>query len=289
MKIGRLLTGIAATTVAILSILWAYHAIRGSVSTLTRDTSAPYGRFVLSVRELFGDTTGLMRGTVALRRENEALSETVDALQVRLLFLEELQRDNANLRKALGLGLAQPSFLCADVVSKGGASGWWKTVRINKGTRDGVFRNSPVLNTSGLVGHVVSTSSDTADVLLLTDVNSKLSCYIEDAGQGARGILSGASVSGAPNELDLLHVVEPMSLAYLEKSLEVKNGAKIITSGIGGLYPRGLPVGEVVESSTDASGLFQRAKVAPFVDFASLDRVFVILNKTGPELGEGTP
>ncbi len=289
MKIERLLTSIAATTVAIFSLLWAYHAIRGSVSTLTRDATAPYGRFVLGVQSLLSDATGLVKGTETLRRENEGLTDEVDALRVRLLFLDELQRDNANLRQALGLGLAPPSFLCAEVVSRGGSSGWWKTVRINKGTRDGVFRNSPVLNTSGLVGRVVTTSSETSDVLLLTDVNSKLSCSIEDAGPGARGILSGASVSGSHHELDLLHVVEPMSLAYLDKTLEVRKGAKIITSGIGGLYPHGLPVGEVVESSVDASGLFQRAKVAPYVDFASLDRVFVILGKTKSDSGEVTP
>lgn len=263
--------------------------MRGRVSTLTREATAPYGRFVLSAREFFADATGVMRGAAARRHEKEALSNEVELLRVRLLFLEELERDNANLRKALGLGLDQTSFLCAEVVSQGGSTGWWKTVRINKGTQDGVFRNSPVLNTSGLVGRVVNTTPETADVLLLTDVNSKLSCLIEDAGQGARGILSGASVSGPDHALDLLHVVEPMSLAYLEKSIEVKKGAKIISSGIGGLYPRGLPVGEVVESSADASGLFQRAKVAPYVDFASLDRVFVILSKSPPNFEEDRP
>ncbi len=288
-KIGRLLTGITATVVAIIFVLWLYHSLRGRVSTLTRDSTAPYGRFVLDVRSLFSSVTDLAKGVTELKRENEALIDENDALRVKLLVLDEIQRDNDNLRKAIGLGLTPSSFIVAEVVSRGGATGWWKIARINKGVKDGVIRNSPVVSTSGLVGRVVETSAETADVLLLTDVNSKLSCYIEDVGQGARGILTGTGVSGAHSELDLLHFVEPMSLAYLEKSLEIKKGARIVTSGIGGLYPRGLPVGEVVESISDPSGLFQRAKVAPYVDFASIDRVFVLLGKGKPNFKEGMP
>ncbi len=288
-KIGRLLTGITATVVAVMAVLWLYHSLRGRVSTLTRDSTAPYGRFVLEVQSMFAGVTDLTKGVTDLKRENEALTDEIDALRVRLLLLEEVQRDNDNLRQAIGLGLTPSSYVCAEVVSRGGATGWWKIIRINKGVKDGVIRNSPVVNTSGLVGRVVDTSAETSDVLLLTDVNSKLSCYIEDVGEGARGILTGTGVSGSHSELDLLHLVEPMSLAYLEKSLEIKKGARIVTSGIGGLYPRGLPVGEVVESISDASGLFQRAKVAPYVDFASLDRVFVLLGKGRSDFKGGVP
>lgn len=286
MKTRRLIFHATATVVVVLSLMWLYHVLRGGVVVMTRDATAPYGRFVLSVRGFFSQAVDLTRGLAHSRLEHDELSSELSDLRIRQLFLEELQRENARLRRALDLDYAPPGFVCAEVVSRGGASGWWKTVRINKGTKHGVLRNRAVLDTQGLVGRVVSASSETADVLLLTDVNSKLSCMIEGVGSGARGILSGSGVSGSDDVLVLLHVVEPMSLAYLAKDLDVEKGARILTSGLGGLFPAGLPVGEVVDASTDSTGLFQRARVAPYVDFASLDRVFVLVGRDRPRLEE---
>jgi len=278
-KTRRLIIRATVAVGVVLSLMWFYHVLRSNMDVLTRDATAPYGRFVLSVRSFFVDASDLVRGVTRMRTEHASLSAEVADLRVRQLFLEELQLEIARLRHALDLGYAPPDFVCAEVVSRGGASGWWKTIRINKGTKHGVHRNRAVLNTRGLVGRVVSTSAETSDVLLLTDLNSKLSCVIEGVGPGTRGILSGSGVSGSEDSLALLHMVEPMSLAYLEKDLKIEKGARILTSGLGGLFPAGLPVGEVVDARTDATGLFQRARVAPYVDFASLDRVFVLVTR----------
>lgn len=266
-----------AAVAVILSLMWLYHAMLGNIGVLTRDATVPYGRFVLSVRNFFVKASDLTCDMMQIRKENAVLTAEVADLRVQQLFLEDLQLENARLRRALDLDYTPPDFVCAEVVSRGGASGWWKIIRINKGTKHGVHRNRAVLDTQGLVGRVVSTSSETADVLLLTDVNSKLSCVIAGVEAGACGILSGSGVLGLGDRLALLHVVEPMSLAYLKKDLEIKKGARILTSGLGGLFPAGLPVGEVVDISMDATGLFQRVRVAPYVNFASLNRVFVLV------------
>ena len=253
MKIRNLLIGITAVLAAVLLVLWLSSSLRASVASLIRDTNAPYGRFVVQTGALFSGTANALRNSVAIREQNAAL------------------------RQALKLKNENPSYLCADIVSRGGSSGWWNTVRINKGADEGVQRGSPVVCTDGLVGRVLEVTSDTADILLLADANSKVSCYIEGAEAGARGIVSGAGISVSHGKLDLLHVVEPMSLAYLDKAIEIKKGARVITSGLGGVYPPGLPVGEIVDVSPDSSKLFQRATVAPYADFASLNRVFVIV------------
>lgn len=287
MKIRRLIFRTTAAVGVVLSLMWLYYVLRSNIDVLTRDATAPYGRFVLAVRHFFVNTSEFARGVTQIRTEHAALSAEIADLRVRQLFLEELQLENARLRRALDLDYAVPGFVCAEVVSRGGASGWWKTIRINKGTRHGVHRNRAVLDTQGLVGRVVSASSETSDVLLLTDVNSKLSCVIAGMETGARGILSGSGVSGSSDRLELLHMVEPLSLAYLEKDLGIEKGSRILTSGLGGLFPAGLPVGEVVDARPDATGLFQRARVAPYVDFASLDRVFVLVGpgRSGTEEG----
>ena len=286
MKTRRIIIRATAAVGVVLALMWLYHVLRSGVDVLTRDATAPYGRFVLSVRGFLDNAADLTHGLARARAEREDMLSELSDLRVRQLFLEDLQRENARLRRALDLDYAPPGFVCAEVVSRGGASGWWKTIRINKGTKHGVLRNRAVLDTQGLVGRVISASTETADVLLLTDVNSKLSCVIEGVGPGARGILSGSGVSGPDDILVLLHMVEPMSLAYLAKDLEVETGARILTSGLGGLFPAGLPVGEVVDASTDSTGLFQRARVAPYVDFASLDRVFVLVGRDRPSLEE---
>ncbi len=266
-----------AVLAAVILVLWLSSSLRASVATLIRDTNAPYGRFVIQSRTLFSGTAKALRNSVAIREQNAALQTEIEQMRVRLLFLDQAERENAALRQALKLKNENPSYLCADVVSRGGASGWWNTVRINKGADDGVLRGSPVVCTDGLVGRVLEVTSSTADILLLADANSKVSCYIEGAEVGARGIVSGSGIAATHGKLDLLHVVEPMSLAYLDKAIEIKKGARVITSGLGAVYPAGLPVGEIVDVSPDSSKLFQRATVAPYVDFASLSRVFVIL------------
>lgn len=247
---------------------------------MTRDANAPYGRFVLAFRELASGTVAALRDSVEIRRQNAALASEVDELRARLIFHDETERENAALKSALKLQTANPTLLCADVVSRGGASGWWNLVRISKGAKDGISRNCAVISTEGLVGRVVETSADTADILLLTDVNSKVSCRLEGAASGARGILTGGGIYQPGDEMALMHVIEPMSLAYLDKEMEIAKGARVVTSGLGGVYPAGIPVGEVVSSTHDATRLYQSANIAPYVDFASLRRVFVILRSS---------
>ena len=247
---------------------------------MARDANAPYGRFALAFRELVSGTVAALRDSVEIRRQNAALASEVDDLRARLLFHDEMQRENTSLKRALKLQTANHAMLCAEVVSRGGASGWWNLVRISKGAKDGVTRNCAVISTEGLVGRVVETSADTADILLLTDVNSKVSCYLEGTAAGARGILTGGGIFKPGDEVELMHVIEPMSLAYLNKEMDIAKGARVITSGLGGVYPAGIPVGEVVSSIHDSTKLYQSASIAPYVDFASLSRVFVILRNS---------
>ena len=276
MNIKKVLTLGIATTSAILVVLWLSGVFRDETSAAVRDVNAPFGRFASSVRNVFSGVANSIGDAATIRAENMQLHAENERLRAQTLLLDAANRENAELRKALALQEKNHSLISAEIVSRGEASGWWNVVRIDKGRDDGVELNGAVISIDGLVGRVVEVTSETAEVLLLTDANSKVSCYIEGTDPGARGVLTGMGVQKSEGMLDLMHVVEPMSLSYIEKELEIPEGARILTSGIGGLYPSGLPVGEVVSYSSDVSRLYRRALVAPYVDFASLKRVFVM-------------
>ncbi|NLB68685.1 MAG: rod shape-determining protein MreC [Lentisphaerae bacterium] len=265
-----------ALLIAVLVVLWLSGVFRNSIASAVRDTNAPYARFFLAVRNLYHNTAAAIGDAASVRLENSQLRKEVEKLRASEVLLQKTLTENSELRKNLQLKQKESLLICAEIISRGEISGWWNIVRIDKGQDDGVELGAAVVSTEGLVGRIVERTSGTADVLLLTDANSRVSCLIEGTEAGARGILTGMGVQKSGGSLEFLHVVEPMSLSYLDKELEVKKGFKVVTSGLGGLYPSGIPVGEVVEFAQDSSRLYQRGRVAPYTDFASLKSVFVL-------------
>ena len=272
----RLLFSIGAIAIAVFVLLWLSSLLHGTMIHVSRELNAPYGRFYLFSRAAWEDLRRLFNDSVEIRSVNKELEKKLESLQTEILLLHRLKEENDTLRDALGITKASKSLVYAEIVSRGGGSGWWRTLRINKGKAHGIELNCPVVTPEGLAGRVIELTSTTADILLLTDVNSSVSCVIEGVEHGARGILSGGGILARENKFELLHVVEPMNIAYLEKDAVINEGMRVLTSGLGGVYPFGIPVGIIVSVNTDASGLFQRAHVAPFVDFAAIRRVFVL-------------
>jgi rod shape-determining protein MreC len=273
-----LLAIVVPTAIAVLVALRVSEWVRTSV----RDGIAPYERFVgWSARGLSACTAWWDAATVGAR--NQALEARVRELETELTATRALRTDNAELRRQLDCARALPVHVTAEVLSHGGADGWSQRLRVSKGRDHGIRPNCPVLAPEGLVGRIVEATASTADVLLITDANSQVACGFDPDVPSARGILAGGGVRLAgPPALQLLHTLEPLRLAYLQKDLDVPAHARVVTSGLGGVYPRGIPVGIVAETEADASGLFQRSKVVPFVDFASLRYVAVLVGGAEP-------
>ncbi len=271
MKIRRL-AGIAVLVAIIVIAVWRVPQWQRNVA---RDALAPYERFGVRAGQNIR-SWGSFRGLLA---QNQALEARVQELEAELLLLHTLRADNAELRLQLECAPRLPHHITAEVLTLGSADGWSQRIRISKGRRQGIRVNNPVVAAAGLVGRVVSASATTSDVLLITDVNSRVACAFEPDVASARGILTGTGTRIAgPAGLQLLHTIEPLRLAYLEKELELPEAARVVTSGIGGVYPRGIPVGVVAEVEQDASGLYQRATVVPFADFSSLRYVSVLID-----------
>ena len=177
--------------------------------------------------------------------------------------LERLQAENARLRKELGYRERQPeAWIAAEVLaSAGGASAVRHAIRVDRGRLDGVKAGAVVVVPDGLVGRVTDVSPHTAEVALLTDPSVKVACEIEaGAGGRARGILCGGEPDG-------------LQIRYLEHADRAGPHARVMTSGLGGVFPRGLGIGTLHLVTNDVRGV--EGEVLPSVDYLTLEDVFI--------------
>jgi rod shape-determining protein MreC len=149
-------------------------------------------------------------------------------------------------------------------------SAWFRTIVINKGLRDGVKKDMPVVTWEGVVGKVMRTSPGSSIILLVIDRNSSIDVLVQRT--RARGIVEGDGGSRC-------------QLQHVPRTDDIEAGDHLITSGLGGIFPKGLSMGDVVRVERKEYGLFQEVEVRPSADFSRLEEVMVILSPT-PE-GEG--
>lgn len=198
------------------------------------------------------------------RAENVRLRREVAALALARGDMERLEAENDRLRAVLGYSKRQRGeWLPAEVLSSGGAAaGSPDSIRVGKGSIAGVREGDVVVARDGLVGRVMSVSPHTAEVALLTDRQVKVSCEVE-SGTGSKlsGILSGGGGL--------------LTLKYLSGAGDIPPRARVFTSGRGGVFPRGLEIGVLLDVRTDAEGLVREGEVQPNVDFSTLEDVFI--------------
>lgn len=247
-------------------------AARG-VKSAVREALAPYQNALASAGRWLPGRSG---GTAP--REGAASPDA------RLQRLETLERENDELRRLLGLErrLAMDS-VGASVLARDGASGWWRTVRLNRGTRDGVSTNQVVISEKGLVGVIREATPHTSDVLLITDPGCRLAVRCNRTADF--GLLQGGGVVAHEGALEMLLPAEPAGMTFIPRDSSIRAGDEIITSGLGGVFPEGLPVGVVTAVEKAHSGLYLNARVAPAADLARLRHVLVL--KDSPERRAG--
>jgi rod shape-determining protein MreC len=208
-----------------------------------------------------------LRGVGNLAAENRALTEEAALLRGEVRRMGDIERENAALRELAGFARKSPQRLVPCEVTGRDATGWWKTARLDKGRRGGVATGRAVLTADGLVGRTVAGGERSTDVLLLTDPACKVGVRLADA--AVFGVLSGSGETdgeGAPT----------CRMEFIPRNEEVPDGAEVVTSGLGGVFPRGLLVGRTLRTELDESGLYQRAEVEPAADFLRLEYAFVI-------------
>ena len=195
----------------------------------------------------------------------------VEAENRRLLSeLGFLREENNRLQEALlaakRLGRLAPlqerrsTAVAANVFARDSSS-WFKTVLVDKGERDGVSRDMAVAVADGLVGRIIEVFPNAAKVLLITDPNSGVDVIVQRT--RAQGIMEG-------------RVEEFCILKYVRKTDDVQVGDRVITSGLGGIFPKGLLTGTVTKVERKRLGIFQTVEVAPTADLSRLEEVLIL-------------
>ena len=197
-----------------------------------------------------------------LAAENRRLLDEIARLKMQLSDHAELAAENDRLRAALDFDRRNPgTWVAAPVLSRGGTLGAGDMLRIGKGSAAGIRKGVAVAVPEGLVGQVAEVSRHTAEVRLLTDPAVKVACEVETGEVGrpaAFGILSGGR------------------LVHLKRDLVLPEYAKVVTSGLGGVYPRGIMVGTLSQGAhADETQLEQEGEITPAVDFPLLETVFI--------------
>ena len=224
--------------------------------------SAPVQKVVWGI---IGGVGNVWRGyfyLVGLEKENKDLKRELQELKLQMNRYREADLANERLRALLNFkkSIATP-LLPAQLVAFD-PSGWFQTILIDKGRNDGVVLDMAVVSAEGLVGRVIGMGNHHDKVLLILDGNSAVDAYIQRS--RARGVLVGLG-----RELCLLK--------YVQRNEDVQVGDKVISSGMGGVFPKGLLVGTVQEVVRASSGLFQRVEVEPAVNFSRLEEVLVVI------------
>ncbi len=157
-------------------------------------------------------------------------------------------------------------LIAAEIVARD-SSTWWRTVTINRGKRDGIEIDMPVVTAEGLVGKVTTVSGTISVVLLVSDENCRVAASVE--GSREQGIVSGERVTTGLSPL--------LDLNFLTKQADLKPGQKVYTSGVGGVFPSGLLIGVV--KSFRVRELDGQAQLTPSVDLSHLEDVFVVTGR----------
>jgi rod shape-determining protein MreC len=196
-----------------------------------------------------------------VQEENQKLKKAIVVLQEENLRLREGLLAQERLKNLYGL---QSRYAIGSRVAQVYArdpSSWFSTFLINKGRVDGIAKDMAVVASAGLVGRVIEVSRGTAKVLLITDPNSALDVINQRS--RSQGILEGKT--------DKICI-----LKYVHKSDDVQVGDPVITSGLGGIFPKGLIAGTVNRVEKKYPGLFQYVEVTPAVDLSKLEEVLVL-------------
>lgn len=207
----------------------------------------------------------LINEVETLRRENAEL-------RLRLMQTEEIARENAVLREAVEWQARLPwDARLARVISRDPAN-WWRTIQINLGSKAGVVKNLPVVTDRGLVGRVDEVGINISRVVLIGDPSCRVAVVVDNEDRS-----TGVVLPGETSVLDESIV----QLKYLSRHGNVQPGQRVLTSGLAPagmkpIFPKGIPVGTIIDTNSVAYGLEIEARIKLAADLQELEEVWVL-------------
>lgn len=207
---------------------------------------------------------------VGVKVENEQLQRKLAELEGVAIRTDETSKENERLRSLLNYKNQLSKDAVVARVIDNDPRAEFKSIRIDKGTEDGILPNMPVIGAKGLVGRIGRAGSHDSRVLLLNDPNSAIDAMIE------RSRRRGLAV-GMIDETEFAAGSYLTRVEYLERTTDVVEGDPVVTSGLDSIFPAGLPIGSVKEVQTSRYGVFKEATIVPYENLAELQEVLVVL------------
>lgn len=194
-------------------------------------------------------------------KDNVLLKKKISRLESDLFGMEEIRQENLRLKRLLNYSseISEQRIL-AQVVGWDSANEF-KVIRLNKGQKDGIQVMSPVITDQGLVGYIYRVTENYSDVLTILDQNNRVDVLVERT--RTHGIVEG------------VHNFK-CALKYVMRNELIEVGDKLVTAGVGGVYPKGIKVGMITDIEKENFGMTLAVEVAPSVDFDKLEEVLVI-------------
>lgn len=226
--------------------------------------TAPMAGSAAAATGFAGDIWSNYIDLIEVRRENVELRKSIKILNERMVASNEAVVANQRLQALLALkgSVALPS-VAVSVIGED-SSAWFKTLVVDRGSADGLLEGMPVVAAGGVVGRLVKVAPNSSRVLLLTDHASAIAAIVQRS--RARGVVRGAGGGRC-------------SLEFTVKDEDVKVGDVVVSSGIGGVFPKGLPVGEVTMVKKGEYGVFQTIEIRPSVNIGKLEEMLVLVNQ----------
>jgi len=223
--------------------------------------SAAFERIVTAPFRFAGSTINGYVFLVRAARENERLKQEMDRLRLENSIAGELLGENERLRDLLGFKKLPPlSSVAVQIIAKD-ASPSSRTITLNKGSGDGVVKDRAVISAGGVVGKVQASLPGSAKVILLTDPGSTIAVRVQRNRE--EGLLEGK--------------LERCALKYVSYYADIQEGDLLVTSGLDGIFPKGLPVATVVSVSKHEATAFQTVLARPVVRLSRLEEALVLV------------
>ncbi|MBI5418302.1 rod shape-determining protein MreC [Candidatus Poribacteria bacterium] len=224
----------------------------------------PFRKLATDIGQWAGGIYGDIKELGSLKTENIKLKKQVDSYLLKESVFNEMILENKRLRKILQFkeNYYEYELLPAEIIGKD-PTNWFNTILINRGSYDGVKEKMPVITPHGLVGKVIEVTKYVSRVQLILDMNSAVGAMVQR--NRSIGILRGFSR-------------EVCELDYLSRTLDIREGDIVVTSGLGGVFPKGLPIGKVSKIEKKNYGLMQRVIVVPLINFYNIEEIMIVKN-----------
>lgn len=242
---------------------------------VTMTVLAPFQGIVNHVSSIVRQGTSAIWEIATVYQQNKMLQSEIGQLREMQVNIAEVTAENDRLRSMLGYKQTASQFdlVAAKVIARD-PSNWTSTIVINKGQDDGIQKDMAVITPQGLVGNVVSVVKSSARVQLILDPRSSVGGLVQRAESRVAGIIAG------DNKKQMM-----VRMINIPRDADIVEGDKIVTSGFGGIYPKGISIGDVESIVNDEGGLLKCAILKTTVDFQRLEEVSVIVTsrETPPE------